>query len=127
MENFYLKATENTPEISFKVENSTLDIKGTSYPENTFEFYQLVLDWLNNYFEEVDNSITTVINFEIIYYNSSSSKVFLDIFDIFEVAHENDKKMEINWIYSAKNESAMETGEDFQEDFEELNIKLVEK
>jgi SiaC family regulatory phosphoprotein len=35
--------------------------------------------------------------------------------------------IEINWIYDEENESAGEAGEDFIEDFEDLNIKLVHK
>jgi len=33
----------------------------------------------------------------------------------------------INWIYDEENESALEAGEDFMEDFEDLTINLVEK
>jgi hypothetical protein len=33
----------------------------------------------------------------------------------------------VNWIYDEENESALEAGEDFVDDFENLNIKLVPK
>ena len=33
----------------------------------------------------------------------------------------------IKWIYDEENENAEEAGEDFQEDFEDLDIRLVVK
>jgi len=127
MKKLYIKSSEHTPEIDFNPEINILNIRGASYPENTFKFYEPILEWLNEYFSEIDTEIKVIINFEITYYNSSSSKVLLDIFDIFEEADLENKQIEINWIYNSKNESALETGEDFQDDFEELNIQLIER
>jgi hypothetical protein len=124
MQNLKLEATKYTPEISLD-SNGTISIVGKSYPENTFEFYAPVMEWLENYFETSAADIT-VVNMEIIYFNSSSSKLFFDFFDLLDEAKENNK-IEINWIYDEENESAMEAGEDFIEDFEDLAIKLVVK
>ena len=38
-----------------------------------------------------------------------------------------DNTIKINWIYDEENESAEEAGEDFIEDFEDLDIELVIK
>ena len=81
--------------------------------------------WLNEYFDG-NAKEKTIVNMEIIYFNSSSSKLFFDIFDIFDEA-KNNHRLEINWIYDKENESALEAGEDFVDDFEYLNINLVEK
>jgi len=66
------------------------------------------------------------VNLEIIYFNSSSSKLFFDFFDLLD---ENRKGREliVNWIYDEENESAEEAGEDFVEDFADLHIQLVTK
>ena len=124
MENLKLEATKYTPEISLDT-NGTMSLVGKSYPENTFEFYTPMMNWLEAYFEGSPCEVTT-ISMEIIYFNSSSSKLFFDFFDLLE---ENSDKstIEINWIYDEENESAEEAGEDFIEDFENLNIKLVTK
>jgi len=124
MENLRLEATKYTPEVILDI-NGTISLVGKSYPENTFEFYAPMMEWLEKYFEEAP-APTTVVNMEIIYFNSSSSKLFFDFFDLLE---ENAKKnkIEINWIYDEENESAEEAGEDFIEDFEDLDIKLVTK
>ena len=124
MENLKLDATKYTPEIILDTKG-TISLVGKSYPENTFEFYAPMMKWLEEYFEE-SPADTTVVNMEIIYFNSSSSKLFFDFFDLLE-ENAGDYKIEINWIYDEENESAEEAGEDFIEDFEDLNIKLVVK
>ena len=124
MENLKFEATKYTPEINLETAG-TISLVGKSYPENTFEFYAPMIAWLEEYFNG-NTAQRTVVNMEIIYFNSSSSKLFFDFFDLLE---ENSKEheIEINWIYDVENESAEEAGEDFIEDFEELNIKLVTK
>jgi len=124
MESLHIKATQYTPEIILDL-NGTITMTGKSYPENTFEFYKPVMEWLEEYFEE-NKSNTITVNLEIIYFNSSSSKLFFDFFDLLD---ENRKGREliVNWIYDEENESAEEAGEDFVEDFADLHIQLVTK
>ncbi len=124
MENLKLEVTKYTPEIILDVEG-TISLVGKSYPENTFEFYAPMMEWIAEYFETSAKE-KTVVNMEIIYFNSSSSKLFFDFFDLLE-ENSSENKIEINWIYDEENESAEEAGEDFIEDFEDLNIKLVVK
>lgn len=125
MENLIISETKYTPDINLNAQTGVLDIRGKSYPENTFEFYKPMMDWLENYFDGNAKENTTV-NMEIIYFNSSSSKLFFDFFDLLDEVKE-DNNIEINWIYDEENESALEAGEDFIEDFEELKINLVAK
>jgi len=118
--------TEYTPRIVMDSNKHLIDIEGDSFPENTYDFYRPMMDWINSYFSTVYNEITTV-NIEINYFNSSSSQLFFDFFDILEESVKNGSKIVINWIYVAKNESTLEAGEDFCEEFEILNINMIEK
>ena len=124
MDNFFIEATNYSPQVSMDAQNGTISITGKSYPENTFEFYKPILEWVEEYFQNPQK--TTTVKMEIIYFNSSSSKLFFDFFDILE---ENMQCSEITvyWIYDAENESALEAGEDFIEDFDTLNIELQVK
>jgi len=124
MEKLVIEETKYTPKIELDP-NGTISLTGKSYPENTFEFYQPMMDWVKEYFENNPAEVTTV-NMEITYFNSSSSKLFFDFFDLLEENSE-EHKIKINWIYDEENESAEEAGEDFIEDFEDLDIKLVTK
>jgi hypothetical protein len=124
MEKLIMAETKYTPAISLDPAG-TISLVGKSYPENTFEFYEPMMNWVREYFDGNAVDVTTV-NLEITYFNSSSSKLFFDFFDLLEEASE-DHTIKINWIYDEENESAEEAGEDFQEDFEDLDIKLVVK
>ena len=50
MENLVLAATKYTPDVLMQIDG-TISLKGKSYPENTFEFYKPVIEWLKTYFE----------------------------------------------------------------------------
>jgi hypothetical protein len=122
MQDLIIDETKYTPSIRLESSGS-ISMVGKSYPENTFEFYAPVMEWMKNYFEEGHTKLT--VNMEITYFNSSSSKLFFDFFDLIE--ENNSEDVVVNWIYDEENESALEAGEDFQEDFEDLTINLVEK
>lgn len=127
MESWEMKATKHTPKICFDAENHVFDMTGESYPENTAAFSEPILSWLEQYLAQLENQAFTV-NIELTYFNSSFSKMLLDIFDRFEeeVAN-NGKNITVNWIYDAENENAEEYGEEFQEDLESLTFNLVAK
>lgn len=124
MKTLHLEATQYTPEITLDP-IGTISMVGKSYPENTFDFYKPIMEWIENYFDG-NTAKKTTINMEIIYFNSSSSKLFFDLFDLVDENKESTKII-INWIYDKENESAQEAGEDFQDDFEDLEINLVSK
>lgn len=126
MEKLEIKATKYTPEILFDCEANQLSICGKSYPENTAEFYAPVFKWLETYLEQLEDQAVRV-DMEIHYLNSSSSKVLLDFFDLLEDATEDGKHIEINWIYEENDEDSREFGREFQEDFDTLNLNLIQK
>jgi hypothetical protein len=123
---FHVEQTKFTPEVFLDPEKNEIRFIGKSYPENAFEFYTPILDWIHEFLEQ-NNSETIKVNFEIVYFNSSSSKVFFDIFDIFEEAKADGIDIVINWIYDSDNDTAEEAGEDFRDDFENLTINLIGK
>ena len=128
MENLNIEATQSTPNINFDV-SGKLSITGKSYPENTFEFYAPVMAWVRTYFSSDSSPRELTLDIEITYFNTSSSKLFFDFFDFFNHLDKNqgDFNVTVNWIYDEENESALEAGEDFVDDFDNLNIKLVPK
>ncbi len=126
MENLIMEKTNYTPQINFNAQTGILEVHGKSYPENTFEFYKSIKEWIRSYISST-NIEKTLVNLELTYLNSSSLKAYFDIFDLFEEGHEDGKNIEINWIYSSDDDISEETGEDFQQDFESLTINLIAK
>jgi len=127
MKNLLIKATHYTPEIDLNAETNVLGICGKSYPENSFEFYAPVIEWVDKYLSNIETQ-KIILNLELEYMNSSSLKVYFDLLDVVEIANDNKSvNIEINWIFDKDNDIAQETGEDFMEDFKNLNIALVVK
>ena len=126
MENLIIEKTTTTPAIRFDYASGLLELQGESYPENTAAFYAPVFEWLQNFLDNNEEQAITV-NLEIIYFNSSSSKALMNLFDRLEGAAEAGRKIAVNWIYAAGNEGALEYGEEFKEDLNSLVFNLVEK
>ncbi|MBF0464225.1 MAG: DUF1987 domain-containing protein [Nitrospirae bacterium] len=126
MQELAIDATKSTPRIFFDKDKKILEIKGESYPENTSEFYDPFFKWLYKHLEGLNEESFTV-NIELIYFNSSSSKILMNLFDRLEENAEGGKNIAVNWIYDKKNESSLEYGEEFKEDLTTLKFNLVEK
>jgi hypothetical protein len=126
MDKFVIDATEYTPYICFDPDQHVLDIKGKSYPENTTTFYEPVFKWLVRYFPQLTDEEVTV-NIEIIYFNSSSSKILLDFFDLLDEAAFRGVDITVNWFYEPDDEDMREYGEEFEEDFRTLRFQFVER
>jgi len=95
MKTLHITETLNSPEISFDCEKHILEIKGKSFPENTAKFYGPVFSWIEEYLEFIQNQ-KVIINIELIYFNSSSSKVLMDLFDMMDAAADKGKQIVCN-------------------------------
>lgn len=123
MDDLRIAATKFTPEILFDYTKRLLLIKGESYPENTSEFFNPVFKWIDDYLAEKTDKLTTV-NIELYYFNSSSSKVLMNFFEVLDNASEQGHKITVNWIYEEEDEDSLEFGEEFAEDMNHIEFKL---
>ena len=109
--NLNISRTTATPEIRFQEESGVLSITGESYPENSFDFYAPVLEWLGQ-------SLPTLpglrLEVSVSYMNSSSIKCMLDILDAIGEAHAAGKKVEVVWNYETDNPRALDLAEEFR-------------
>ncbi|MBF0457324.1 MAG: DUF1987 domain-containing protein [Nitrospirae bacterium] len=126
MKGLAIDATKSTPWIYFDQENNILEINGESYPENTSEFYEPLFKWLDMRLGELHEESFT-INIALKYFNSSSSKILMNLFERLEKYSERGKNIAVNWIYDKADESCLEYGEEFKEDLTTLKFNLVEK
>ncbi len=114
MDNLYLQETKSSPTIAFNGENGILEISGESYPENSYEFYKPLLDWITRFSAHFPGSI--IFNCRISYLNTGSTKSMMDIFDIFEDRFRKGREVKVIWFCDNKNDRAVETAEEFKED-----------
>jgi hypothetical protein len=104
-----------------------LSISGHSYPENISEFYGSIFIWLEEYLDQVDEDQSITVNIDLTYFNSTSSKVMMDMFDIFDEAVDDGKNITLNWIYDKEDPDSLEFGEEFQDNLENMQMTFVPK
>ncbi len=124
MKNLLIDKTAYTPKVDFNYQSNELSIIGISYPENTAKFYSTVISWLERYIEKLDKQ-KVVFNMEVSYFNSSTSKVFMDIFDCLDEAAESGRNIVVNWKYKGEDEIIEEHGVEFREDLHAMTFNLV--
>ncbi len=106
-----IKGTAKTPEIVFSEEDSIIDIKGKSIPENHHTFYSPVFEWLEEFASNPPDR--TRVNVYLEYFNTSSSKVLLKIFKFLEEVSVKGKEVEIVWFYEEDDLDMKECGQDY--------------
>ena len=120
METFTLEGKEFIPSIHFDPQHGELTIAGNSFHEDTTAFYEPILNWLKKYSEETYQP--TVLNFKMVYFNTTVSKVFLQIIRLLE---EYKGGVRINWYYASDDDDMLEDGENLKADTE-LEFHLIE-
>ena len=123
MEKVFIEPTRTTPLINFDPEEGLLEMKGRSSPENSIQFYQRVLDNLDEFSVSGGSEFTANIAFE--YFNTSSSKCLFDVFKRLSKIEDSGKKITINWYYEEGDDDMMEAGEDYS-DLLDLNFNFFE-
>ncbi|MCB1316537.1 MAG: DUF1987 domain-containing protein [Leptospiraceae bacterium] len=123
MNRLHIKRTEYTPLVDFNRETLRLVLAGDSYPENTFEFYAPVLGYIEDLLRS-DIKGTIQFQFRLNYYNSSTSKILFDLFDLLDEARTRGKAVHIDWLYDERNEVMREAGAEFIQEFPNLQLRL---
>ena len=111
--NVLIEGTGKTPTIIFEPENGLLEIKGRSIPENSTEFYRPLNEALKKNTSNISTSLT--VNFQLEYFNTSSSKCILDILKILASIKNSGADIIVNWYYDEDDEDMLESGENYQE------------
>ncbi len=123
MERIFLEPTRVTPLINFDPDEGILEMKGRSSPENAIQFYQGLIDNLDEYI--ASDSEHFIANFAFEYFNTSSSKCLFDVFKRLFRMSESDIDLTINWYYEEDDEDMMEAGEDYS-DLLDLDFNFIE-
>jgi hypothetical protein len=109
MEILNLEGTEDTPKILLDKNNGIYEISGRSLPEDSTEFYNPILEWLDEYSKSPNP--TTDFVFKLEYFNTASSKLILDVLSKLEEI----PGIKVNWYFHEDDEDMEEAGEEFSE------------
>ena len=126
MENLYIAGELGNyyiPTVDFNIETGVCTISGKSYLEDTTQFYLPLLEWLDQYFVEVNKPVE--FNVKLNYYNTSSSRSVLDIFDLLKLYEERGGEVEVNWYCRDIDvEVVQEEVDDYMEE-SDLGINII--
>ncbi len=120
--NILIDKKANTPQVILNKEIGLIELSGDSYPENAFEFFKPIIEWIELYFKESTN-LKTIINIKLKYFNSATTSILFNLFDIIKYA--NYKNYEIFWFYDAISKRGFDDYQDYSEEYPELHIKAV--
>jgi hypothetical protein len=112
MENLYLEETQDTPQVRLNKDEAIFELSGRSLPEDSVEFYEPVLTWIREYAK--DPNPTTAFNFKLEYFNTSSSKLILDVL----FALKRVSNITVIWHFHEDDETMDEAGREYAEQVE---------
>ncbi len=124
MEIIDTKQDKSTPRVYMNAEENLFLIEGRSYMENPQVFYEPILVWMREFLPV--NQKESVLELKIDYLNTSSTKMIMDLLDLWEKYFLEGKKLSIKWYYDGANDFGLETGEEYKEDYT-LPFHLLEK
>lgn len=117
MNTLTIEAGPRSPEVSFDFATNVYSLKGESYPEDVNEFYGELMDRLEKHLEALSGTAVR-FTFELVYFNSSTAKVLMSLFELLDDTAGRGNTVEVIWVYQEDDENMKELGEDF---CEELN------
>lgn len=107
-----MSGTHQRPTVVIDIEKGFFELSGSSIPENPMEVFNPIFDHLNRYLE--DPKPLTELNFRLDYFNTSTSKLMLDMIHKMEILKDKEGfEVNIRWFYRENDDDMMEIGEDF--------------
>src|SRR5260370_2194341 len=125
MDRINIAKTARTPRIDFDFASNQFVIAGESYPEDVSTFYGPLLQQLTSFFNELSNAEVS-FRFELIYFNSSTAKIVMELFEALEEAAVSGNQVVITWVHEAADDNIKEFGEEFSEELAEAKFILEE-
>ncbi len=120
MEQLFIAATQETPEINFDPRSGKFSIIGRSYPSDSAEFYQPVNTWLNQYILSPNSTIVVEINVE--YFHSVSVKFLTNIIKKFIKLESPTTSVSIVWYFEDDDDDNIDLGKSIER---ETNFKFT--
>ena len=122
MEPLKILATPDSPAIYFDPKKEKFEVEGNSMPENAIGFYTPVIDWLKQYLESPNPSTEFIFKMNLL--NTSSTKIFADIFKMINIISEKSD-VKISWYYNYGDDDIQEVGVDFKDFVIKASFELV--
>jgi len=124
MNPMHIPATASSPEVEFRFEAHQLSLRGESFPENAAAFYGPLIAALREFLGLPDQDRTLNVEIALTYFNSSSTKMLFTLFDLLDKSAASGRRIVLNWLFDAEDDTIREFGEELMTDFHNMEIKL---
>ena len=114
MRKLIIDQTSNSPKVILDPEKKIYEISGESRPPDVREFYDQILNWMDDFSLQLVKSgdknepVEFIFNFG--YFNSSSGKLILDICKVLARLQARGMNVTIKWHYEKDDVDMMEVG-----------------
>jgi hypothetical protein len=98
------------PDIILDKENGVFEIRGISLPQDARDFYQPVLEFLDEY--ATNPNKVTIFVFNLKYFNVSSAKMLLFVFYRLKEIYDKGNTVLVTWCFD--DDDIKEAGQDFE-------------
>ncbi|MEN9443511.1 MAG: hypothetical protein RIS47_401 [Bacteroidota bacterium] len=126
MEIFKAQGTDDTPEVVLDPNSGKFKITGKSFSEDVAGFFEPILDWLDLYAKHPNKK--TEVELKLVYFNSASSKLLLDILLKLEEMVSAGFEVLVKWHYAEDDEDMQDAGEEYADivevPFEHISYEL---
>lgn len=110
LEDINIEGNNSRPSVSLNAKTGVLELSGYSILENTAQFYEPIIQWFENY--DMCPASHTELHVKFIYFNTSTSKCLLGIFEQLEFLYKGGADVTVVWYSS--DEDMEELGVDYQ-------------
>jgi len=107
---FEAEKTKTTPYVL--IDQGEITIQGRSIPEDSFEFYEPVVEACQRYILKPAKHTEVKIHLE--YVNSGSKKYLTNILTVLEASYLDGNGYAVTWIYESDDEAMLDLGKDLK-------------
>lgn len=111
------------PGVSFNAETGICEITGESYMEEAYKFYLPLINWIKEFI--INEKKPLELNFKLIYFNTSSSRLILDLLDMLKRFKDEGHEVHVKWHYDPDDPDVKDEVEDFEIE-SGMKIELLE-
>ena len=113
MDKITIEGSNDSPKIILDAKEGYIYIGGSSLPENVFDIYNPVLEWLEKY--TIHPNPVVKIDFFFDYLNTASSHMIMRLFEKIITLSAACEELRVNWHYLRSDHDMRDFGEELQE------------
>jgi hypothetical protein len=119
-----IEPTRTTFGIEFFFEQRLLRFSGDSYPENAFDFFNPLLQWIKKLVNH--SRIPVLVEFRVNYFNTSSSKYLFQILEMLHAYRSKGNTVSVTFFMQENGDDTFETWRELMDELELPFEKLKE-